>query len=370
MTEAPQAPNYIDEFVTLVGEMKQSVASARAPLKPLSAQLKDNSLDFTPGISLLTLKSHTMLSYMHSLVLLTSHKLLGHTLKSRTSPPELFSDPKRCARGTGAGDLVDDLIEGRVVLEKIRLLEGKLKYQIDKLVKAADAEKARAAGDDSLSFKPNLASFEAPDGSSASEDEDHDAGQRKGIYQPPRVAPMPYTEAPSKRKRDRAPPRPSALSNLILDDGTNPYIESASGLGSAPSMASARTRELERMERFEEENMTRLVMTKKESRRRAQDEANLALGGVGAGRRAGGLEEEFADVLRGIGEVGRPGARSDGYDELRQRGRKEDVLQRSRKRPVVEDDHAGQHLEDGKRKRTRFESELKTQRKNAKRRAH
>ncbi|KZT54332.1 hypothetical protein CALCODRAFT_420005, partial [Calocera cornea HHB12733] len=317
----------------------------------------DNSLDFTPGISLFTLKSQTMLSYMHSLVLLSSHRLLGHSLQARTPPAQPFPDPKREARGTEAGDLVDDLIEGRVVLEKIKVLEGKMKYQIDKLVKAAQAQgKGKPAADDPLSFKPNLANFTTTGEPSGSEDEASDSGKpRSGIYQPPRVAPMPYTEAPRKGKRDRALPPPSALANLVLDDGSNPYIESTSGLGSAPSMSSKRARELQEMTRFEEDNFTRLVMNKKEQKRRAQDEASMALGGVGMGRRVGGLEDEFADVLRGIGEVGRPGRKSDGYEELRKRGQKDGVLERSRKRPAVEDMGADEVGDGGKRKRTRFE---------------
>ncbi|KZO92334.1 hypothetical protein CALVIDRAFT_504361 [Calocera viscosa TUFC12733] len=367
MSEIPERPEDLDKFVALVGEMKQSVASARAAIKPVLAQLKDNSLDFTPGISLLTLKSHTLLSYMHSLVLLSSHKLLGHSLQSRTPPPQAFSDPKRDARGTEAGDLIDDLIEGRVILEKIKLLEGKMKYQIDKLVKAGQAQqKGKPAADDPLSFKPNLANFTTAGSASGSEDEASDTEKpRSGIYQPPRVAPMPYTEAPRKGKRDRALPPPSALANLALDDGTNPFVESTSGLGSAPSMSSSRARELERMRRFEEENMTRLVMNKREAKRRTQDEAGMALGGVG--RRVGGLEDEFADVLRGIGEVGRPGRKSDGYDELRKRGQKEGVLERSRKRPAMEEMGANEAIDGGKRKRTRFEKDLKSQRRKEKR---
>ena len=37
-----------------------------------------------------------------------------------------------------AGDLVDSMIEGRIVLEKINVLEGRMRYQIEKLVRAAE----------------------------------------------------------------------------------------------------------------------------------------------------------------------------------------------------------------------------------------
>jgi U3 small nucleolar ribonucleoprotein protein LCP5 len=41
---------------------------------------------------------------------------------------------------------VDSLIEGRVVLEKIKVLEGRMKYQIEKLVKAAEQKAISADG--------------------------------------------------------------------------------------------------------------------------------------------------------------------------------------------------------------------------------
>jgi len=44
----------------------------------------------------------------------------------------------REARGGEAGDLVDAMVEGRVVLEKIKVLEGRMRYQIEKLVRVAE----------------------------------------------------------------------------------------------------------------------------------------------------------------------------------------------------------------------------------------
>lgn len=44
----------------------------------------------------------------------------------------------RDARGSCAGDLVDSMVEGRIVLEKIKALEGRMRYQIEKLVRVAE----------------------------------------------------------------------------------------------------------------------------------------------------------------------------------------------------------------------------------------
>ncbi len=74
---------------------------------------------------------------MQSLVLLHSHRVLGHSLTTRSPLSEPFNSPERGRRGADAGDLVDSMIEGRIVLEKVKLLESKMRYQIEKLVQLA-----------------------------------------------------------------------------------------------------------------------------------------------------------------------------------------------------------------------------------------
>ncbi len=89
------------------------------------------------GISLLTLKNISLTSYLNSIVLLSSHRALGHSLQVRTPAPEDFASRARSARGGDAGDLVDSLVEGRAILEKAKTMETKMRYQIDKLVRVA-----------------------------------------------------------------------------------------------------------------------------------------------------------------------------------------------------------------------------------------
>ena len=204
-------------------------------------------------------------------------------------------------------------------------------------------------------FKPNPQSLMDEEASGSDIDADEvKKGGSGAIYRPPKLAPMPYTEKKDKSRKKAGVP--SALTALTHLDGSNPYAESSSGLGAVASLASARARELQRMNQFEEENMTRLVMTKKEARRRARDEEDIALGGTGAsnGRRRGGLADEFGDVLRAIDRGGRPGGLSDGYDALRLQGRKPDVLSRSRARPR-EDDEDDSRM----KKKSKFQSAVK-----------
>lgn len=320
-----------------------------------------------------------MLFYLQSLVLLVARRAAGDTLENRTPPSLPFSTAERDPRGSGVGDLVDSMIEGRVVLEKIKVLESRIRYQIEKLVRIADqASKNVADGksyspafiqcalicalsfiQDPLAFRPNpqnLVSNGQTSDAESDKDDNEEVDHRDGIYKPPKLAPMPYTENAGD-KRSKRQPIPKVLSSLLHQDPSRPHIESSTGLGAMPSLASDRAREIQRMTEFEEENFTRLMMKKKDVRRRKRDEEDLVLGGTGSslGRRRGrGLEDEFEDVLRSVGRT-RAGAIGDGYEELRQKGKKADALSRSRTR--VRDDMEDGEDEVHQAKRSRFQKE-------------
>lgn len=137
--------------------IRESMSSAREVVKSLNERyvysvhwlrsgLTQNSsvqkgeLDTKEGISLLSLKNTVMVQYLQSLVLLSAHRALGHSLSDRTPPSKPWGAADRDPRGSGAGDQVDAMIEERVVLEKVKLMEGKMKYQIEKLTKLAQEE--------------------------------------------------------------------------------------------------------------------------------------------------------------------------------------------------------------------------------------
>jgi U3 small nucleolar ribonucleoprotein protein LCP5 len=343
----------------------------------------------TSGISLLSLKHHLLLSYLRSLVLVSSGRALGNTLNGRSAPTQPFSKKDRDARGNQMGDLIDSMIENRAVLEKINVLESKMRYQIDKLMRIAEEPSTRLTDgkdylqsnlhlfllsffffffQDPLVFRPNPMSLMQPATSAqvaTTEDKIISSITDDPIYRPPRMAPVPYTEKSKNQTRHNRPPVPSALSLLSVDP-SRPFIESSSGLGGTLALASGRAQYLKRMKDFEEDNFTRLVMKKSEARRRARDEEDLALGGdLGSGstsraqRRAGGLEDEFNEVLWSVSRVTGGRSQGDGYEELRQKGRKMDALQRSRKaRDFLDVDDNHENLPK-KKHRTRFELETR-----------
>ncbi|KAJ3776137.1 hypothetical protein FB446DRAFT_722454 [Lentinula raphanica] len=360
-----------EQICKLLDEMTASMASARETIGLLKTK-GPSYFKNKDGISLLSLKHHVLVSYLQSLLLVSTRRALGNSLSERNPPPQPFSSSERSVRGAGSGDLVDQMIEGRIVLEKVKTLEGRMRYQIEKLVKAArQQEKVESDDvDDPLAFRPNpqnlLESHDHDEDTNADIDETAD-----GIYRPPRVAPMPYIpQTTAKTKRQQRAPVPTALASVLHTDGSMPHVESTSGLGNTPSLnnTSSRAKYLKHLTEFEEEQFGRVMMGKKEARRRARDEEALALGGglsglgeegKGAGRRrrtAGGWEDEFGDVLQGIGRSSASGG--DGYDELRQRGKRSGVLERSRENKK----RTAELVVDGeiqKRKKSRFEMERK-----------
>jgi U3 small nucleolar ribonucleoprotein protein LCP5 len=85
----------------------------------------------------LSAKNDLMLSYLHHLTLLVHLKLSGRSL-------------------TDHQDLVQELVRIRVILDKIRPLETKLKYQIDKLVRKAQAEGAQTLNEEDVANGASL----------------------------------------------------------------------------------------------------------------------------------------------------------------------------------------------------------------------
>jgi len=357
----------IAEFVQMVHDMTTSLSSVRELIK-LVREKNDAGLDMHDGISLLSLKHHMMLSYLQSATLLISHRALGNSLVKRTPPNASFGSTERSSRGSAAGDLVDHMIEGRLVLEKIKVLENRMKYQIEKLVRVAtEPQSTKNVIDDPLAFRPGPQNL-LDQGSEESDNEDAEEQTNGGLYRPPKLAPMPYTD--SRKKDSRRLPVPTALSSLSRLDPSQPHMESTSGLGNMPSLTSNRAREIQELNEWEENNMTRLVMKKKDDKRRRQDEADIALGGLGAGgRHGGGFEEEFGDVLRSVSRSQR-GVVGDGYEELRKRGKKEDAFSRSKARSR-DDAFSEVDGDDGprQRKKSRFDKAVKASKSRSKSRS-
>merc|ERR550534_1502944 len=93
---------------------------------------------------------------------------------------------------------IDRLVEIRTILEKMRPIDKKLKYQVDKLIKLSSEQGKGSGASNPLSFKPNIGNLSSKmdddddSGGSSSDDDDDDDVEKKtdagsGVYVPPKV---------------------------------------------------------------------------------------------------------------------------------------------------------------------------------------
>ncbi|KAL7420307.1 hypothetical protein Q5752_005276 [Cryptotrichosporon argae] len=328
----------------LLDQVQTAVDAASTSAAPLleKVQASDDSLDFNAGLSLLLARPHLLLESIHNLTILLALRLHGAAppapaISSALTLP--FADA--VAPDAEGSQLVDEvagqLVRAQEVLDKVRGMESKLEYQVKKLVGLADEEaKGRVVDedveDDLLAFRPNIGAIvETKKPRAAAEAA---AAEDDGVYRPPRFAAVPYPSAgPSTTRRDRR--APALLSEFAASLDAGPALESTSGLSVRPasgahtnSVSAKRAAELKRINEWEEDNMTRLVTSKREAKRRREDEEALAMGfGVGGARnrRRNGLEAELEGVLGERGRRAWDGVQGDlGREERGERGRKAD----------------------------------------------
>lgn len=321
-----------------LAEINKSINS----IKPVLEQI--DSLEIpSAGLPLLTSKSNTLSQYIHHLALLSTFRLQKSSIQSRG------------AAQIQSGDIVDDLIKQRIVHDKTRALQSKLRYRIDKLIGAASGEAVQdSTSIDPLAFKPNPSALidkrrNEPD------EPDEDGAEHSGVYKPPKLAAVPYTDPEKAPRKDKKVIPQAILPELV--GGMDVTQQSSTGLGTVPSkLSSKRARELQHINDYEEENFTRLVQNRKEGNRRLRDEADIALGGGGVlkGRRVGGLDGEFDDVLRAVdSKPKKSGNKTPIYDELDKMAKKGSALDRAKavnsKRP--HSDNSDIHSSNAKRGR-------------------
>ena len=286
------------------------------------------------GLSLLDVKNELLLSYLQDLVFLILVKLRQSrhgAQKTRTDSDKGISD---------MGDaVVNRLVQLRLYLEKgVRPLEDKLRYQIEKVLRAADdseqnematqspaskrqskkstdsasgsgsesdeeeasdedEEAAQAAGISDLQHRPNLSAFVRPE-AAARTSKDTDAA---GVYRPPRIAPtvMPTTER--RERAERRPAKSATLDEFIADEmAAAPLAEPSIGTtiaagGRKMKSKAERAEEAERLE-YEERNFVRLPKESKKDRAKKS-----RLEGRGGRMNFGG--EEWHDLGQGIDRI-------------------------------------------------------------------
>ncbi|CAG8017624.1 unnamed protein product [Penicillium salamii] len=203
------------------------------------------------GISLLDTKSEILLSYLQNLVFLIIFQLRNVSAKQS-------KDKSASVDNSIEEDIRKKLIELRVYLERgVRPLEGRLKYQVDKVIKAAeeaeraekiqptkakssrkaakdsdassdeDEESSESEGDediDEMAYRPNVSAFSKgpAEKKQVKPSKPSEEGPGDGIYRPPRIMP---TALPTTERRERQDRRP--IRSNVIDDFVNAEMSSA-----------------------------------------------------------------------------------------------------------------------------------------------
>ncbi|KAJ5814520.1 hypothetical protein N7474_006297 [Penicillium riverlandense] len=361
MTAPAQTPARVQNLSKLLEDLTSCLSSTASSL-PKSGKDAPSDVSIEPppdGISLLDAKSEILLSYIHNLVFLIIFQL------RQASKDEAPADSPDSLRD----DIVKKLVELRVFLDRgVRPLEGRLKYQVDKVVKAAeDAERSergtqkskgkkarKSAG--SESDEASGSEEEGASGSDDSEDEDNEDDidemahrpniaafskaqvevqptaqpakavkqPSNGIYRPPKIMP---TALPTTERREQREDRRSRRSNVIDEFVT---AEMSSAPMAEPSIGSTiiaggrqtkskkdREHEAERAA-YEETNFVRLPKeTKKQLAKRQGGRRDTTFGG-----------DEWKGLTEGADRIERLTRRAKGSGA---------ALDKSRKRKGIED---------------------------------
>ena len=218
------------------------------------------------GNSLYELKNKLLLAYLLRLV---------HVVRLRVSGQSIAEEPS-----------VDEMNEIRVVLERIRPIEKRIKYSVDKLLAAPADASAAASKHDPLQYRPNPLDLLPVSGSAASASAPRKQPRMReaalsppaspsasGVYQAPHHVPV----LPSEARSGVRQPRVSAgrLRSLYAEVGDRPEERLVEG-GGHGELGEASDEEEERRE-YEERMMVRLVDTKADKRRKRDREQRKAL---------------------------------------------------------------------------------------------
>ncbi|MCJ1249298.1 hypothetical protein MMC30_006521 [Trapelia coarctata] len=288
----------------------------------------------TDGISLLDTKNELLLSYLQNLVFLIILKL-----RDVSSSGSSVTDADEKQNGHEAGsireEVVKKLVELRVYLEKgVKPLEGRLRYQIDKVVRAAEEDAAKNAaisqpqarlsngkasgqgsraanGHKRKSGSESESESDMSDASSASGNSDKEAysapaidplayrpnpsaltlparstpqtstSKSDNIYRPPRITPtaLPTTTSQRSTSTAKRPSKSATLDEFVATElSAAPMAEPSIGstiVGGGRRSKSAKEREMENeRSRYEERNYVRLPTEGKKKKGKGGKERN------------------------------------------------------------------------------------------------
>eukprot|EP00887_Chlorella_sp_A99_P005929 scaffold29.g5929.t1 len=291
------------ELSALIGELRAALAEVRGRLGPLLSEVRGGGLATAEGVSYLEAKHALLLHYCSSLVFYLLLKAEGRPVRDHP--------------------VIGRLVEIRAYLDKIRPIDKKLQYQLDKLLKAAEKAKADTAGGgadaagagggegkgdegaavaagadglDPLSYGPRPEALVPKVAGGAA----GGGGDGGGAYRPPKLNPVSMEldeqRGPSARERreELRAQRRAARSTyeLAAELAGAPMEERLAPAGMDTAAAIRERQRLAARDDVEEELMIRVPLSKEERKRlKAQRRAGLS---------GKALLDDFADDIADI----------------------------------------------------------------------
>ena len=244
-------PEDTETFTNLLEEIEGKSNEAKSLVQGLTK--KEHPTE--NGLSFLEVKNHVMLNYLSNLTLLMLKKCSGKSIKDSKA--------------------IERICEDRTILEKMRPIEKKLKYQIDKSIKVA--ESGQLSADDPLNFKPNLSALKDTlnsDEDSGDEDDDEelkDGDKKDKKYVPPKNVPAFVDDGETLEKAEEDRVKKRSLSKSIMEDLRRQHLDLPEEEHShVDTMKAKQIAHMKERIRYEEDNYTRLPLTKKDKHKRRQ----------------------------------------------------------------------------------------------------
>ncbi|XP_038581231.1 neuroguidin [Micropterus salmoides] len=245
----------LPKAVQLLNSLTEQVASVTSHVRELLTQVKDGAFKTSKGLSFLDLRYHLLLFYLQDLTHLIAVKTEGGKIKD--------------------SDALNRVVTIRTVLEKMRPLDHKLKYQIDKLVRTAVT--GSLAENDPLQLRPNpenLISKLSESEESEGEDDNKMATEKKAAhpsgrkYVPPKIAAVHYdgdmSEA-DKKKAQAERQRRAALRSSVIQELRQQYSDAPEEIRDRRDFQSEReSRDELHRKHYEESMMVRLNTPKRQ----------------------------------------------------------------------------------------------------------
>ncbi|KAI8550233.1 hypothetical protein RHMOL_Rhmol06G0088500 [Rhododendron molle] len=280
--EKPQSKE-APQLGALLKEMKDGLDVVRSKVQAITAKVKANHYPTADGISYLEAKHLLLLNYCQSLVYYLLRKAKGLSIEGHP--------------------VVQNLVEIRLFLEKVRPIDKKLQYQIQKLTRVSSSavdkgglsekeEDATATQkeEDLLKYRPN------PDMlvNIAPEDGVH-------LYRPPKFAPTSMEEekiskqernALRKERRDARQASQSGYVKELMDDLEGRPEEVREVVGNESREVTRYMAKMDERARQEEELFTRAPLTKVEKLKMKRVKKS--------GNGLDGLTDSFYDEIKSL----------------------------------------------------------------------